>query len=57
VKNKKLTSKQEAQLKIITSMVYDLNALIISMGFKFYLMPINTNMKIISTENEKEKDS
>lgn len=57
MKNKKLTSKQEAQLKIITSMVYDLNALIISMGFKFYLMPINTNMKIISTENEKEKDS
>jgi len=57
VKNKKLTSKQEAQLKIITSMVYDLNALIISMGFKFYLIPINANMKIIPTENEKEKDS
>jgi hypothetical protein len=57
MKNKKLTSKQKAQLKIITSMVYDLNALIISMGFKFYLMPINSNMKIILTENEKEKDS
>lgn len=57
MKNKKLTSKQEAQLKIITSMVYDLNALIISMGFKFYLMPINANMKITIPKNEKETDS
>lgn len=38
-------------------MLYDLNSLIISMGFKFYLMLINVNMKITISKNEKETDS
>ncbi len=55
--NKELTSEQEDQLKIIISMLHDLNTLIYSMGFRFYLMPITSKMDITMRENNHKTNS